>query len=253
MPYPIVTVPQYPDVPAGIPGVPAALINPNPSAVYALSGGIGGLPPSLSVFITSAGRLSQAPVNLPGIKNAVQWGIFYPDGITPALSPDSIVSVELRTDRRISDYPQEQGAFASYNKVYVPYSARVRMTKAGSVAARSQFLAALESIKNDTNLYTLVIPEITYRSCNVVHYDFLRRAQTGANMLIVDVWVEEVSESLTQTFTNTAAPSGASQQSIGPVQAQAATSAQLNTIGTPAVPGNSGNWLAQQFPQYATF
>jgi hypothetical protein len=244
MPYPILSVPQYPDVPAGFAGVPSVAVNPSPAAVVAQSGGVGGINSSLSNIIAPGGVLAPSAL---APQPAPAWGIYTMGGVSPALSPTSVFQLDKRADRRISDYPQEQGAFASYNKVYVPFAGRVRMTLEGSLAQRTAFLNALDAICDDVNLYALVMPEKVYQSCNVTHYDFVRSARTGATLLVVDVWVEEVRNSPTATFTNTFAPSGASSVNAGLVAAIDATTAQLTSFGTPANPGNTGNWLSQMF------
>ena len=242
MPFPTLAVPPYPDVPAGLPGVPSVSLYPSVVRRGALSGGVGGLPTSLSTLIAPQGQLLPAAF-APPVKQ--QWGIYAIGAVVPVIKPDSIFSVDVREDRRISNYPQEQGGFASYNKVFVPFAGRVRMTKSGSVSDKAAFLTLLRSLKNDTNLYSLMMPEASYQSCNIVHYDLVRTAKQGAQMLTVDVWVEEVNNSVTQTYSNTALPSAGSAFSAGPVPPLDATAAQLAQFGTPALPA-PGDWISRQ-------
>ena len=84
MPLPIPNVPPYPGVPP-LPGGGIAAILP----VLALVDAIG-----LGVF------------------SGPQWGIFAQSG-APVLVANSVFGIEYARDYRISDYPQEQGAFES--------------------------------------------------------------------------------------------------------------------------------------------
>jgi len=251
MAFPTLSVPPYPDIPA-VAGVPNVARNPNAAIAAALAGGIGGINQALSIAITANGQLAASnPAALPPAQVG-NWGVYDSTG-NPVVIPDTILDVEFRGERRLSDYPQEQGAFASYNKVDVPYSARVRMAKGGALYDRQVFLQTIDALLHDTNLYTLITPEINYQNANVVHYDYHRTTRNGATLVIVDLWVEEVRLTGTQTLSGfsflaasqVAAPSGASPQFTGPVQPVTPSNAQTTQIGTPAAPGNTGNWIPQ--------
>jgi hypothetical protein len=249
MAYPNVAVPQYPDIPF-VAGVPNALRNPNQAQTYALSGGIAGLPIVLSSLITANGQLSPTnPQTLP-LTPATYWGIYNSEGEPIALA-DSIVEVEFRGERKLSDYPQEAGSFASYNKVGVPYAARIRMAKGGDLTGRQQFVTTLDGLLGGLDLYSIITPEITYQNANIVHYDYHRTARNGATMLLVDVWVEEVRLTGNATLSGlnfalaSAQASGASPSSTGPVLPVTPSVAQATQIGTPAAPGSTGNWITQ--------
>lgn len=157
-----------------------------------------------------------------------QWGI-YLNGL-PALLPDSIISVEFKSDWRISDYPQEPNAFQSYNKVRTPYDARVTMTYGGP--GIGQFLLAVEAASASLALYSVVTPDRIYPNANITHFDYRRNSQNGVSLLSVDLWLEEVRVAATAASADTKEPSGASPVNGGNVQPQPPTPAQQLADGT---------------------
>jgi hypothetical protein len=149
-----------------------------------------------------------------------QWGI-YLDGI-PVIPADSVVSVEYRNDFSIADFPLEQGAFESYDKVSSPFSVRVRFAQGGSQSARQNFLDSIAEAAQGLDLYDVVTPEQVYTSVNISHYDFKRSAQNGAGLIMVDVWLTEIRVTATAEFSNTKSPTSASPVNNGSVQSESA-------------------------------
>lgn len=146
-----------------------------------------------------------------------EWGIYL--GVIPIVIADNVVSVEFKKTWRISDYPIENGAFSSYNKVEIPYDAKVTLSKGGSLAERALFLENIQLVAESMALYNVVTPEHTYFNANITHYDYKRTASKGLGLITVDVWLEEIRNVPTASFTKTAQPSGAAQQDGGNVQA----------------------------------
>ena len=75
----------------------------------------------------------------PDVSTAVassQWGIFLNGD--PVVICDNVLSMEFRQDFKISNYPVEQGAFATYNKVQQPMEVKFRFSTGGSSAKRSE-------------------------------------------------------------------------------------------------------------------
>lgn len=145
-----------------------------------------------------------------------QWGIFF-YGV-PVVLADNVVTMEFRQDWRISNYPQEEGSFASYNKVAMPFEAKLRFSAGGTLANRQLMLATLNAIAPGTLLYDVVTPERIYSSCNITHLDFKREAN-NVGLLSVDVWLEEVRVVESLSFSNTAGPSTAGMSNSGLTQA----------------------------------
>lgn len=158
-----------------------------------------------------------------------QWGIFL-DG-EQVLFPDSMVSLEYKKDYRIVDYPMEEGAFQSYNKVTTPYDARIRVTKGGTIEDRQAFLQDVAGIAESLDLYDLITPEVSYSNANVMHVDYRRTATNGVGLLSIDLWLIEIRSTVTPIlFSKTQAPSGADPVQLGQVQPQIPSLAQIAAI-----------------------
>jgi hypothetical protein len=156
----------------------------------------------------------------------IEWGVFDQDG-NQVLDPDSVINLEYMNEFRIPDYPIEQGGFANYNKVARPYNIRLEVAKSGSIADRQQFLDDIDTLINSTDLYTVIMPEWTFENANVVRRDFRRTQESGAQMIIVGLELQEVREQASTSFSNSKEASGADTTNNGSVQAQAPTSKQL--------------------------
>jgi hypothetical protein len=202
----------YPDVPIA-PGVPAVLRAAGAAVTLA------------APLLTADG---------PGVLQQFvppQWGIYFSTG-APAVVADSVFDVEFRQEYRIAQAPQEQGAFTSYNKVQVPFDARVTFAQGDDQASRSQFLQQILQAAASLDLLNLVTPEITYTGVNIVHHGYRRAAASGATLLLVDVWVEQVRVTGTTQFSssNTGGASGSDPQNIGAVTPMP-TAAQPEAVG----------------------
>lgn len=171
---------------------------------------------------------------------ASDWGIH--DSATGELviQPDTVPRFEFRGDRRISDYPVEQGAFASYNKVATPYEIRMTMVCSGGLVRqaesfiqsalgidsgfmqKSNFIDRLDEMLNTTKIFSIVTPDITYFGANLEHYDYKRETRDGATMLKVEAWFREVRVTASATYSdggpvNSNSPSAADPVSLGTV------------------------------------
>lgn len=145
------------------------------------------------------------------------WGIFDSSGSAVVVA-DSVAAVDTMQEQRIPAYPVEQGAFQSFNKVEVPFDVRLTLTKGGTVAERTAFLASLDAALASLDLYDVNTPEKTYTSVNVVMVSQRRTAQKGATMLTVDVGVQQVRATAQTAFTRTLDPAGAATTNTGAVQ-----------------------------------
>lgn len=194
-----------------------------PKAIYPAVPNAPGVPPLLRDVAKIA---DTATFGLLGISDAldlligaepVQWGVFDQAGQPVALA-DSVVSFEYRNGSRISDYPLEQGAFASYNKVANPYDVRVRMVRGGSDDDRSVFIASLEAAAKTLDLYTILTPEKRYLNANIENWDYRRERGNGGYLIIADLYIREVRETATAAFSAPKTPAAADSQSQGQVQ-----------------------------------
>ena len=145
----------------------------------------------------------------------------------------SVVDFEYKQDWSVSDYPVEQGGFQSYDKVQLPGGIRMRVAAGGSQSNRQAILDIVAGLANSMQLFNVYTPEETYVNYSVVHYDYARKANNGAGLIIVDIWLTEIRVTATTAFSNTQQPGVAGQQSSGPVQPTPA-------LGTPFT-GTAGN------------
>ena len=145
-------------------------------------------------------------------------GLIGGNGIQPTVA--STVEFEFAQDWPISNYPQEQGAFQSYNKVTLPFDVKLRLAGGGSVGDPQAFLQTCLAIANSFSLFDVVTPELTFTSCAVTHISWRREAEHGATLIVVDLWFQQINVTSTTTFQNTQQPGNASATSPGNVQPQ---------------------------------
>jgi hypothetical protein len=182
---------------------------------------IAGLPPlvaapaGLSNLLNTTVLLQADAVSLFGALQA-PWGIYLNN--EPIALADSVVSLRYRQDWRIADYPLEQGAFESYNKVEMPFDVMVKLSKGGSQADRYAFLAAIDAAAQSLALYDVLTPERIFSSVNIAHVEYERTADHGKTLITVEIGLIEIRSTATQAFADTKAPSGADPQTVGLVQ-----------------------------------
>jgi hypothetical protein len=161
--------------------------------------------------------------------NSERWGIYLKDKLV--IAADSMRDIEYRQGSKISDYPQEEGAFQSYNKVATPFEIRVSLTKGGNQRERAAFLSAVEKASASLEIYDVVTPEKTYTSVNIEGYGLRRAADSGVGLITVEIGLVQVRNTARSAFTNTSQPSGAAPQNVGAVQAQTPTTGVSNAVG----------------------
>ena len=166
---------------------------------------------------------------------ASDWMVLADDG-SKVIVPDTVPRFEFRGDYRASNYPVEQGAFASYNKVAEPFEIRMTMVCGGlnfvqsATAAlgltlgqqymqKGDFLSTLDYMLSSTDLFTVVTPDITYKSLTLDHYDYRREATGGATMLTVEAWFKQVRVATPAQYGNPKSTSAATPVNSGTVQA----------------------------------
>lgn len=125
------------------------------------------------------------------------------------ITPDTVPSFDYRTDTRVSDFPLQQGAFASYNKVQLPSEIRMTLVCSGlnffqaasaalnlnfgnNYMQKKDFLSVLEDFRKSEQLLTIVTPDATYTSFTLEHFDYRRETTRGANILYVECLFREI-------------------------------------------------------------
>jgi len=139
-----------------------------------------------------------------------QWGIFdskgKPLGSSGALSAvstiaksvlgfgstQSTVAVDYLKESRVSDFPIEKGGFASYNKVEMPAAPIVTLCFSGSETEAGAFLTAIDAACKSTDLFSVVTPEAKYIDHAIERYNYQRRHDKGASILVVEIMLKEV-------------------------------------------------------------
>lgn len=151
-----------------------------------------------------------------------QWG-FFDDALNPVLTGNSTVRVSYVHEYKTSDYPTEEGGFQSYNKVQLPYEVRATFIFSGEQSDVTDSLIDAETTLASLALYTFGTPEASYPMLSLVHMDYDRSAERGAQMIPVEIWSREVRPAPSPSFTKTAAPQGSDVQPGGQVQPQPPT------------------------------
>jgi hypothetical protein len=162
-----------------------------------------------------------------------KWGVF-DDQLNQVLFPDSVLEFSYRREFDVSDFPVQEGAFASYNKVIKPFEIQLRFSRSGTLQNRQSFLATLEDLVQSLDLYTVITPEGTYPDCNPQRYEVTRRGAQGAFFLTeVDLYLVQIIQ-VTAQFANTAVSPLASgvTQYIALPNAQSDSAQPYSNVGT---------------------
>lgn len=152
------------------------------------------------IFDANGNQLGSSSSGGNSLLAAVVQSTFLGQG--PILSTNSF---EFKRETRVSDFPVEDGGFASYNKVVLPGEPTVRYCFSGSVADRTTFLTQLDAACQSTKLFSVKTPEITYLNYNITDYSIIRRADSGANLLIVELHLREIRQ-VSVSYTNAPSP-----------------------------------------------
>lgn len=139
--------------------------------------------------------------------------------LRPVVEADSVLDFGYRNEVDIPDFPIQDGAFANYNRVNLPYEASVRLSKGGSEEDRRNFLNQIDAIMRTTDLFQIITPEKTYENVNPIRFEMIRRGAGGAFFLTeVDLYFREI-RTVTQQYTTTsAATQNARNPSAQPVE-----------------------------------
>lgn len=158
------------------------------------------------------------------------WGIFSRGGKSVVVA-DNVFSIDYRNEFSISDYPQERGAFQSYNKVNNPRGIMLEFVSGGSFSNRQALLNSIDAIAGDLKIYDVVTPEKTYTKMNVEAVLYTRKGGQGAGMIKVGVRLIEIRDTaVSELSTTTEKPSGTQTQNGGQVQTAPPTTTQSSIL-----------------------
>lgn len=201
---------------------------------------LGAATPGLATIASEAvsGLLWQASQVPPA------WGVFDDQG-NQVVSPDSVLDLTHRTESDLPTFPVQDGQFANYNKVAIPFTIMLRFAKGGSVDDRIAFLADIDGLYQSIELYTVVSPERTYQNLNLQYYEIRRRGPQGAYFLQeVDLYFKQILQVTAQYTTtpvqlpNSQSSSALPTSNVGAVNPQAPDSA-LSSTGNSALSDES--------------
>lgn len=159
------------------------------------------------------------------------WGIFL-FGVPVLVFADNFVTFEIKGEWSVPDYPVEQGSFQSYNKVALPKEIRVQVSCGGSETKRQAFIDSIELLLPNTFLYDVVTPERVYLNYNYTHYDYARRADRGAGLVTINLYLTEIRQSAIANFLQTLAPGISGAVGLGNVQPQSPPTALGSLFST---------------------
>lgn len=179
-------------------------------------------------------------------------------GGTQVITPDSVLSLEWHGEERISDYPLMDGTFSSFNKVKVPYDLRIVMAcqglnyvqevlqtatqlidqalgnlglAFGQPMDRPSFLAQLDAMLDDTQLYDVVTPDKVYKNVNLVSYSHAKKNDEGATMIVAELLFREVRVAQDSYYSSpiaSSSESAASPVNVGTVTASIPSASQTS-------------------------
>lgn len=242
---------------------------PNAPGVPPIIRQIGGVASTVTLLLADVRKVINAFTGKP------QWGLFLRSGKPALVGVDSVVTVDIRRDYALLDYPVEEGGFETYNKVIRPREIRVEIAVSGagsllstigsglvalvtgnspSVAARARTLDAFHRLANSLTLVDIRTPQGAYPGYTIEHYDYRREAREGISVIKIDIWLREVRFAAKNAFTTpptppTAAPppptitapkdaNAAPATNGGAVQASPLSTAQSGSL--PSGPGGGG-------------
>lgn len=219
MPNPIINVPEFPNV-AQLPGVPQ-LVRAN-QAINTVRLAVG----AVSQFLGAATAAKPT------------WAILDANG-NVIIQPDSFLDFDNSNEWKIADFPIQDGEFSSYNKVVIPYTASVKLSKGGSLQDRKNLLDKIQSIAGDTNLYSILTPEKQYPDVNILRYAIRRLGREGAYFFAdLEIFfrnIQSVSSQYSTTTANTVNaqnPAATPSQNLGNQLAQATVPASVQQVVT---------------------
>ena len=144
------------------------------------------------------------------------YGIFDPLTGGTVLDYDTFVEVKYEDKFKVSDFPVEQGAFATYNKVRHAAVSHVRLAITDDPARRGAFIVGLATLAASTRTVNIVTQDATYLNQTLESYAIVRAPQHGWGKVIADLAFIEVRE-VFATYANAKLPGANGAKGAGQV------------------------------------
>jgi hypothetical protein len=121
---------------------------------------------------------------------------------TPAIEFDVFLSMDIKEDARITNYPVEEGGFTSAAKVISPIQITIvgAITELGEPASKNapdvmhiyNTIETLESYRASTELVNIFTPQKVFLDMNLISLSWKHTAEGGVNLLEVTLGFQEV-------------------------------------------------------------
>ena len=180
----------FPDVP-NLPGVPL-LARATLSAIIDVT----------TVINIARVFQTQAPVDVlfHATKAKPVWGVF--KNGQRVIDADNVLEFGYRSEFAVSNFPVQNDAFASYNKVKKPFENSVVLTKGKTQADRTTFLNQCQTVADSFELFDIFTPEKHYLNCNVTRLEFARKETRGAFFIVAELFFTQIQQIDAQYSTN---------------------------------------------------
>lgn len=207
----------FPNVP-NLPGVPPLAR----SALTAIS--------TVQGLVSAVGNTLQF---FKGKQPGPLWGV-YDSGMKSVVTADSFLSFRAKRSTKIADFPIQDGGFNSYDKVTIPFTTAIRISRGGSVSDRADLFAQLDALIASLLLYSILTPEKTWLNVNMEDYEVVRESNKDAYFFTqVDLSFREIRPVVAVYTTTDSAPDLTNAQ-------QASASPSINQgVVVPTVPSNA--------------
>lgn len=97
----------------------------------------------------------------------------------------SMHSFNNRKESGVLDHPIEGGSFVSYNKVKIPETVNVSLTRSGNKTKRKELIDWLDRNVEATSLFDIVTPEHVYKNMTLESYEQDRQSDNGGTSMIM--------------------------------------------------------------------
>ena len=141
------------------------------------------------------------PAKLYGVALAQVYGVFDVATNLPVFDYDTFVDFKLQANVKVSDFPVEQGSFATYNKVNHPNKVKVKLAVTDTPARRHAFLITLDTVLKSTQLVNVVTQDATYLNVTLDTYSYERTKVGGWGKVVAELSFLEVRQ-VTPQYTN---------------------------------------------------
>lgn len=125
------------------------------------------------------------------LSNAV-WGIYDAVTLQEVFDYDSFLSFKIEDTSKVSDFPTEEGAFATYNKVSKAYKAEIQLAVSDTPARRTAFLSKLADVRKSISTMHLVTQDYIYLNATLEDYTTARVTKGGVGRVVARLNFVEV-------------------------------------------------------------